>query len=81
MGGTMDWETLLITIYVYNQFYLFLHCQRFSNNCKQKFTDEEVITIYLFGIMKKQFTIKDIYCYAAIPGKGSLRTKDFGSLE
>ena len=64
----MDWETLLITIYVYVQekyrFHLFIHCQRFSNNCKQNLTDEEVITIYLFGIMKKQFTIKDIYCYA-----------------
>jgi len=64
----MDWETLLITIYVYIQekyrFHLFIHCQRFSNNYKQKFTDEEVITIYLFGIIKKQFTIKGIYTYA-----------------
>ena len=32
-----------------------------SNNSQPKFTDEEVITIFLFGIFKKHRTIKDIY--------------------
>ncbi|MFT4760028.1 MAG: hypothetical protein ACI9LN_001997 [Saprospiraceae bacterium] len=31
---------------------LALHYQRMSNNYSPKFTDEEVITIFLFGISK-----------------------------
>lgn len=38
--------------------------QRFSNNCLPKFTDEEIITIYLWATMQKQFTKKDVYQYA-----------------
>ena len=38
--------------------------QRFSNNCLPKFTDEEVITVYLWATLQKQFTKKDVYKYA-----------------
>ena len=27
------------------------HCQRFSNNSNPEFTDEEVLTIYLFWVL------------------------------
>lgn len=38
--------------------------QRFSNNCSPKFTDQEVITIYLWATLQKQYTKKDVYKYA-----------------
>jgi hypothetical protein len=34
-----------------------------SNNSSPEFTDEEVMTIYLFGIMRKRHTIQEIYEY------------------
>ena len=36
-------------------------CQRFSNNRRPKFTDEECIAIYLFGIIEGKFTQKSIW--------------------
>ena len=30
--------------------------QRFSNNCSPKFTDQEIMTIYLWATLQKQFT-------------------------
>jgi len=64
----MDWQTLLVSIFVYvSEQYktqLWPYCQRMSNNCHPEFTDEEVITIYLFGIIKQRFEIKTIYDYA-----------------
>lgn len=38
--------------------------QRFSNNCSPKFTDQEIITIYLWATLQKQYTKKDVYKYA-----------------
>ena len=35
--------------------------QRISNNYKPKFTDEECIAIYIFGIIERQFEVKAIY--------------------
>lgn len=43
--------------------HLCLHYQRQSNNYRPVFTDQEVLTIYLFGIMQKCFTLKEIYSY------------------
>jgi hypothetical protein len=44
---------------------LVLHYQRMSNNYSPKFTDEEVITIFLFGIIvEKKRSIKEIYNFA-----------------
>ena len=37
--------------------------QRFSNNYRPQFTDEELITIYLWGIIQRQFEVKRIYNY------------------
>lgn len=36
-----------------------------SNNHRPEFTDEEVMTIYLFGILQKYTEVKDIYQYTA----------------
>ena len=41
------------------------HCQRFSNNSNPEFTDEEVLTIYLFcGYCQRYFNIKEIQTFA-----------------
>lgn len=64
----MDWQTLLITIFVYiseqYQQHLWPFCQRMSNNRNPKFTDEELLTIFIYGVIKKRYELKDIYNYA-----------------
>lgn len=41
------------------------HCQRFSNNSNPEFTDEEILTIYLFcGYCQRYFNIKEIHTFA-----------------
>lgn len=38
------------------------HCQRFSNNAQADFTDEELLTIYLFCVSEEEkFKVKSIY--------------------
>jgi len=63
----MAWQDTLIKLYLYichhYQGHLFLAAQRLSNNDQPTFTDEEVLTIYLFGILKKHRTIQAIYNY------------------
>lgn len=63
----MEWSTRLVQIFVYccDQYQqgLDAHCQRLSNNSHPNFTDEEVVTIYLFGIIQGRKTIKEIYRY------------------
>jgi hypothetical protein len=40
-------------------------CQRFSNNSEPDFTDQEIMTIHLYGIhVEQRFKIKQIYEYA-----------------
>lgn len=61
----MDWQIQLISLYdMVGEYYpkeLWVHCQRFSPYCDLSFTDEEVITLYLFGIMNKHTQILAIY--------------------
>ena len=41
------------------------YCQRFSNNSNPEFTDEEVLTIYLFcGYCQRYFGINEIHTFA-----------------
>lgn len=41
-------------------------CQRFSNNANPVFTDEEVLTIYLFSMSEeRRFKVKEIHSYAS----------------
>jgi hypothetical protein len=40
-------------------------CQRMSNNSSPEFTDEELMTIYLFVITQQKYSqVKDIYLFA-----------------
>lgn len=61
----MTWQTQLITLYLtvceHYRNGLWTTVQRFSPYSDLSFSDEEVITIYLFGIMDKQRDIKSIY--------------------
>ena len=64
----MDWQLELISLYVeickiYNE-NLRNCCMRMSNYTNLEFSDEEVITIYIFGTMSKNYKVKDIYDYA-----------------
>lgn len=63
----MDLKDKLIHLYLYVcQCYnrkLCLHCQRMSNNRKQTFTDQELITVYLFGVLQHHTELKHIYEY------------------
>ena len=60
----MDWQIRLIFVFLFIsdnykgnlQFY----AQRMSNNSSPIFTDEEVITIFLWGIMSHRTNIKNI---------------------
>ena len=62
-------ELKLIAMYLYiSDIYeqdLMHSCQRFSNNSKPEFTDEEVMTIYLYAMhIEQRFKVKQIYEYA-----------------
>lgn len=63
----MDWQGQLITVYLsICKHYcegLWAYCQRMSNYTDLSFTDEEVITIYLFGIIDGRTEITQIYEY------------------
>jgi hypothetical protein len=62
-------ELELIQIYMYicdlYDAELKYYCQRYSNNSKPLFTDQEIMTIYLFaGHCQKYFLVKDIHSFA-----------------
>jgi len=64
-----DKKSKLVSIY---QYVSDLHdsewkyvCQRYSNNAKPEFTDQEIMTIYLFTTSQQRYyTIKEIYTFA-----------------
>jgi len=64
----MDTHYTLIRIYLFvcrhYQGRLAATTQRQSNNDQPDFTDEEVLTIYLFGLFKNRETVSDIHEYA-----------------
>jgi hypothetical protein len=64
----MNWQDQLITIYLYDckhyQNHLWVYSQRMSNYADLRFSDEEVITLYLFGVIDKNRELKKIYGYA-----------------
>lgn len=63
----MNWQDQLISLYVYicqhYETHLWMYGQRLSNNADPDLTDEEVLTIYLFGIIQKRTQVQDIYIY------------------
>lgn len=64
----MNWQNQLITIYLYvckhYQSHLWVYSQRMSNYADLGFSDEEVITLYLFSVIDKNREIKKGYEYA-----------------
>ena len=64
----MNWHEQLITLYLYvckhYKQTLWTYSQRMSNYTDLSFTDEEVITLYLFGVIDKRTDIKQIHTYA-----------------
>jgi hypothetical protein len=64
----MDWQTQLISLYLFvcKHYHAKLHtyCGRFSNHADLRFSDEEVISIYLFGIIDGRSSVKEIFKYA-----------------
>ncbi|MGV6852620.1 MAG: tyrosine-type recombinase/integrase [bacterium] len=64
----MDWQDQLITIYLYickeYESELWVHAQRFSSHVELQLTDEEVISLYWFGVLEGHRSIKQIYTYA-----------------
>jgi hypothetical protein len=65
----MNWQSTLIRVFLFVQdrfgLRLYALAQRQSNNNRPAFTDEEVLTIYLFGLMQQRRTIRAIHTYAA----------------
>lgn len=63
----MEWKENLISLYLYisenKAIKNYLRSVRQSNNNIQEFTDEEAMTIYLYGIQNKYAKVKDIYQY------------------
>ena len=64
----MNWEDQLITLYLLickeYESKLWINCQRFTNGGVKKFSDEEVMTIYIFGTLMGFTSIKKIYRFA-----------------
>jgi hypothetical protein len=60
----MNWPNRLITIYLYvckhYQQNLWTYSQRMSHYADLSFSEEEVITLFLFGVMDKHRAIKGI---------------------
>jgi hypothetical protein len=66
----MDWQTRLVTVYVmicdiHDQHGFKHYLQRESNNKIVILTDEEVLTIFLFGVMSHRTSLKTIYAFAS----------------
>lgn len=61
----MQWQYTLVRLFLYvcehYQRHLYGVAQRLSNNDQPAFTDEEILTIYLFGIIEKKKTLLEIY--------------------
>ena len=65
----MIWQKNLIKLYFYlcedGAIQGYLQNLRMSNNGNLHFTDEEILTIYLFGIAQHMSKVKHIYQYTA----------------
>jgi len=63
----MTWKENLISLYLHisesKAIENYLLGLRMSNNYKPEFTDQEIMTIYLFGIHQNQTKVKHIYAY------------------
>lgn len=64
----MGWEVRLISLYLFvckqYQDNLFSYCERMTNHRQYAFTDEEAITLYLYGILEGYHKLTSIHSYA-----------------
>jgi Transposase DDE domain len=64
----MGWEEEMIALYLIickaYQTNLWMRCQRFTNGGCKAFSDEEVMVIYLFSVLRGFRTLKSIHRYA-----------------
>jgi len=64
-----DWQDQLVALYcvVCEEYssHLWTHVQRQSNNARPAFSDEEVLTVYLFGLLRRCPSVKDGYRLSA----------------
>lgn len=64
---TQDWQEQLIALYCFisEQYreHLWMHVERLSPNCHPRFRDEEVLTVYLFGLLQQMPSLKAIHRY------------------
>ncbi len=63
------WQDQLIMLYLvvcqHYQQSLWVQAQRFSNNNQPSFSDEELMTLYLFGTLKHHRSVRAIYDYTS----------------
>jgi len=63
----VDWEVELITLYLFvckhYESDLSSYCMRMTNYADLKFSDEEAITLYLYGVIEGCRTIQEIHRY------------------
>jgi len=63
----MDWQEKLIVLFVYiskhYEDHLWTYTQRLSPNASPEFSDSEVITIYLWGVLRGYQTVKESHEY------------------
>ena len=63
----MNREDVLITLYlrISKEFQskLWVSCQRFTNGGYKHFSDDEVLTVYIFGLLSKHRELKAIHRY------------------
>jgi hypothetical protein len=63
----MDWQDQLISLYVYicNAYRtnLWAYCERRSNRVDLALSDEEVLTIFIFGVSSGRRNVREIYDY------------------
>jgi hypothetical protein len=61
----MDWQWKLISLYLFicNEYknHLWPYCERMTNYADLSFSDEEVLTIFLYGVINKRRELKEIY--------------------
>ena len=64
----MDWQLQLISIYLFvckhYERGLCWECQRMTNYADLSFSDEEVLTVFLFCVIDGRKELKDIHKYA-----------------
>ena len=65
MNDQIQYQLIRLYCYVSDEYYNTLQgeMQRLSNHCSPKFSDEEVMATYLWGLIQGQRTVKAVYSF------------------